>query len=76
MHYYNIQYMRNGSPKGGYYTVRSEQEYKPGDIVRLYGRGTALVIGDGDMDYAQRVGDEGLISIIGLREEERGEENG
>jgi len=69
MHYYNIQYIRNGSPKGGYYTVRSEQEYKPGYIVRLYGGKKAVIVGEGDLDYVRKVGDEGLISIVGKEDE-------
>lgn len=66
MHYYNIQYMRNGSPKGGYYTVRSEQEYKPGDNVCLYGGKRAVVVGEGDMEYVSKVGIEGIIPIVSL----------
>ncbi len=69
MHYYNIQYIRNGSPKGGYYTVRSEQEYKTSDIVRLYGGKKAVIVGEGDLDYVQKVGDEGLIPIVGKEDE-------
>lgn len=70
MNYYNIQYIRGEHPIGRYYTVRSEKEYKAGDLVRLYGGKKAVVVGDGDLEYAQRVGDEGLISVTGLYKEE------
>lgn len=69
MFYYAIQYMRGTQSIGGYYNVRSEKEYKVGDHVRLYGGKRAVVVGEGDMDYAKRVGDEGLISIIGKEDE-------
>lgn len=64
MFYYAIQYMRGTQSVGGYYTVRSTEEYKPGDQVRLYGGKRAVIVGDGDADYVSKVGDEGLIPII------------
>ena len=71
MNYYNIQYFRGTKASGAMYTVRSEKEYKSGDVVRLYGGKRALVICEGDMDYVKRVGDEGIISIVGKVEEEK-----
>ena len=70
MNYYRIQYCRGLNPIGAFYTVRSTEEYKPGDKVRLYGGKRAVVVGEGDMDYVKRVGNEGLISIIGKEGDE------
>ena len=66
MNYYRIQYMRGGEPRGGYYTVRSTDTYKVGDHVRLYGGKRAVIVGDGDMSYIDRVGNEGIIPIVSL----------
>ena len=64
MNYYRIQYCRGLNPSGAFYTVRSTEEYKPGDKVRLYGGKMAVIVGEGDLDYVRKVGDEGLIPII------------
>lgn len=64
MFYYAIQYMRGTQSIGGYYNVRSEKEYKVGDHVRLYGGKRAVIVGEGDLEYVERVGDEGIIPIL------------
>lgn len=64
MFYYAIQYMRGTQSIGGYYNVRSEKEYKIGDQVRLYGGKRAVIVGEGDLEYVERVGDEGIIPIL------------
>lgn len=66
MYYYKIQYFRGVQPVGAFYTVRSEIEYKVGDNVRLYGGKRAVIVGDGDMSYIERVGNEGIIPIVSL----------
>ena len=66
MFYYAIQYMRGAQSVGGYYNVRSETEYKIGDHVRLYGGKRAVIVGEGDMSYIERVGNEGIIPIVSL----------
>ena len=64
MNYYRIQYCKGLNPIGAFYTVRSTEEYKPGDQVRLYGGKRAVIVGEGDLEYVERVGDEGIIPIL------------
>ena len=64
MNYYRIQYFRGFQPIGAFYTVRATEEYKPGDQVRLYGGKRAVIVGEGDLEYVERVGDEGIIPIL------------
>lgn len=66
MYYYKIQYFRGFQPVGAFYTVRAETEYKVGDHVRLYGGKRAVIVGEGDLEYVERVGNEGIIPIVSL----------
>ena len=72
MFYYAIQYMRGTQSIGRYYNVRSEKEYKVGDRVRLYGGKRAVIVGEGDQEYIEKVGDEGLTPIVGKEEDKDG----
>ena len=64
MYYYKIQYLRGFQPIGAYYNVRSEIEHQVGDNVRLYGGKRAVIVGEGDLEYVERVGNEGIIPIL------------